>query len=128
MPPAPPSHALAALLVALGGGTGAVLRYLVGVWTLQTAPNARWPWGTLAVNLVGSLAIGLLGPLVVRHDAARLLLVTGVLGGFTTFSAFSLDVLTMLHAGRTGTALAYVIVSTLGGLALCALGWRLAAP
>lgn len=125
--PASVSHTAAALLVALGGAVGAVLRYAVGVWAVQAGPNPRWPWGTLAVNLLGSLAIGLLAPTLARHDALRLLVVTGVLGGFTTFSAFSLDALALLHAGRTGAALAYVAVSTVGGLALCALGWRIAA-
>lgn len=124
MPSASLSHAAAALLVALGGAVGAVVRYAVGMWAV---PDARWPWGTLAVNLVGSLAIGLLAPSLARHDAARLLVVTGVLGGFTTFSAFSLDALALLHAGRAGAALGYVAVSTVGGLALCALGWKLAA-
>ncbi len=127
MPAASVSHAAAALLVALGGAVGAVLRYAVGVWAVQAGPNVRWPWGTLVVNLVGSLAIGLLAPTLARNDALRLLVVTGVLGGFTTFSAFSFDTLAMIQAGRTGAALAYVAVSTAGGIALCALGWRIAA-
>ncbi len=128
IPSAPVSHTVAALLVALGGAAGAVLRYAVGAWTVQTWPDARWPWGTLAVNLVGSLAIGVLAPGLARHDALRMLVVTGVLGGFTTFSAFSLDALALLHAGRAGAAFGYVAVSTVGGLALCVLGWRIAAP
>ncbi len=80
---------LGALLVALGGATGSVLRYAVGVYA-ATAFGTAFPWGTLAVNVVGSAAIGLLGGLGVAGDL-RLLLITGVLGGFTTFSAFSLE-------------------------------------
>ena len=113
-----------ALLVALGGAVGALLRYGTGL-ALPPRSADVFPWATLAVNLVGSLAIGLLAPLLARNDALRLLVVTGVLGGFTTFSAFSLDTLALIQAGRTGAALAYVAVSTVGGLALCALGWKL---
>jgi fluoride ion exporter CrcB/FEX len=77
------------LLVALGGATGSVLRYLV---SMQAAVHlgAGFPWGTLAVNVLGSAAIGLLGGMGLG-GAWRLLLMTGLLGGFTTFSAFSLE-------------------------------------
>jgi fluoride exporter len=77
------------LLVALGGAAGSALRYLVAV---QAALHLGlgFPWGTLAVNVIGSAAIGLLGGLGVGGEW-RLLLVTGLLGGFTTFSAFSLE-------------------------------------
>jgi len=113
-----------ALLVALGGALGAVLRYSTGL-ALPRPDATAFPWATLGVNLAGSLAIGLLAPVLARHDAARLLLITGVLGGFTTFSAFSLDALTLVQAGRPGLAALYIAGSVLGGLALCALGWRI---
>ena len=93
------------ILVALGGAFGSVARYLVGVWTLRRfGPN--FPWGTLTVNIVGCFAIGLLSEVIARRLNAspemRLLLVTGFLGGFTTFSAFSLDVISLFERDRGG--------------------------
>ena len=116
------------LLVAAGGATGSVLRYLVGLWSLRVL-GPSFPWGTMIVNVVGSFAIGLLAELVARRLNAsaemRLLLVTGFLGGFTTFSAFSLDALALFERGATGTAAAYVLgsvvislMAVMGGLAL----------
>lgn len=124
-----------ALLVFVGGGLGALLRYGVGL-ALPRADAAAFPTATLAVNLAGSLLIGAVagalaaplgaGPLsglpLAGREAARAFGVVGVLGGFTTFSTFSLDTLALVQAGRTGTALAYVVASVLGGLALAALG------
>lgn len=84
-----------------------------------------WPWGTLFVNLLGSLLIGaLVGWFGLRpaSDALRLGLITGVLGGFTTFSAFSMETVEMLRAGDTAAGLAYVAMSVVLGLAACALG------
>lgn len=101
-----------ALLVFLGGGAGSVLRYAVGRWAASGLP-AGFPWGTFLVNLSGSFAAGLLiGWLAARAGpepgTAQLLLMTGFLGGFTTFSAFSMD--TVALAGRQpGMAAAYVI-------------------
>ncbi|TCV61337.1 camphor resistance protein CrcB [Neorhizobium sp. R1-B] len=102
------------LLVAIGGALGSVCRYLVGLWALrQFGPN--FPWGTLTVNVAGSFAIGLLAELIVRrYDASpemRLLLITGVLGGFTTFSAFSLDVITLFERGAALAGATYVLAS-----------------
>jgi len=116
------------LLVALGGATGSVLRYLVGLWSLRQFGPA-FPWGTIVVNVLGSLLIGLLAEYVARRLNAsaevRLLLVTGFLGGFTTFSAFSLDALVLFERGATTLALVYVLTSVvvslaavMGGLAL----------
>ncbi len=110
-------------MVALGGAVGALARYGVAVWL--SVPTGRFPFATLAVNLAGSFAIGLLGPALLRHDAWRLLVVTGVLGGFTTFSAFSLETLALFQAGRTGAALIYVIGSVAGGVLCAALGFAL---
>lgn len=102
------------LLVAIGGALGSVCRYLVGLWALrQFGPN--FPWGTLTVNVAGSFAIGLLAELIVRrYDASpemRFLLITGVLGGFTTFSAFSLDVITLFERGAALAGATYVLAS-----------------
>jgi fluoride exporter len=111
-----------ALLVFLGGGFGSVLRWLAGIGA------ARWlgtgfPYGTLAVNLVGGLVMGVLARLLLPADSsARMLLMTGVLGGFTTFSAFSLDAANLYLKGEAGAAIVYVLVSVAGSLAAVALG------
>lgn len=111
--------------VALGGALGACARYAVGLWATRVL-GTSYPWGTLLVNVAGSLLIGLALPLLARHDAARLLFVTGFLGAFTTFSTFSADTLTLLQSGRTGTALGYAAGSVAAGLAAAALGAGLA--
>lgn len=109
------------LAVGAGGALGAVLRYLmasqVGRWT-----GSGFPWGTLAVNLIGALVIGLIIGLAARFielgESLRLFLVTGVLGGFTTFSAFSLEVGLMIERQQWMAALAYVAASVIGCVAL----------
>ena len=103
------------LLVALGGGVGAVLRYLVGE-AAHRSLGPGWPWGTLAVNLVGGLAMGLLvGVLALRGEAEqerlRLVLGVGLLGGFTTFSAYSLELALMLRKEAYGQAMIYALGS-----------------
>ena len=111
------------IAVAAGGALGSVARFGVGLFARGLAPG--WPWGTLAVNVLGSLLIGVLvGGFGLRpaSDALRLGLITGVLGGFTTFSAFSMETVEMLEAGNTVAGLAYVAASLVLGLAACALG------
>lgn len=108
------------VLVALGGVIGALARYGLS-WA---APAGDWPWATLAVNLAGSLAIGLLVPRL-PDGSWRPFLVTGVLGGFTTFSALAVETTGLIDGGRAPIALAYVTVSVVGGLALAATGARL---
>ncbi len=110
--------------VGLGGAAGAAARFAVSQWT-----GTRWgwtfPWGTLAVNLTGSLAIGLVMTLLLARGADptyRLLLVTGFLGGYTTFSAFSFEALSLLEARRWDAAALYVIGSVLLSLLAAALG------
>ena len=102
------------VLVAAGGAIGSVFRYLVGVWSVRLA-GVNFPWGTLTVNVVGSFLIGLLVELVARRLNAsmemRLFLVTGVLGGFTTFSSFSLDAVSLFERGALGLSAVYVIAS-----------------
>lgn len=116
------------LLVAIGGATGSVLRYLVGHWSLRHFGPA-FPWGTLIVNIVGSFAIGFLAEFIARRMNApaemRLLLVTGFLGGFTTFSAFSLEALVLFERGAVATAAAYVIGSVAVSLAAVVAGLAL---
>lgn len=104
------------VMVALGGAIGSVLRYGVGALV-------AFPFGTLAVNVAGSLLIGAgWAWLAVRAPAAVPFLMVGILGGFTTFSTFSLDTLRLLGEGRIGLALAYVLASVLLSLAACGLG------
>ena len=99
------------VLVFLGGGLGAAGRHLVGLAALrQFGPG--FPFGTLIVNVVGSLLMGLIIGWLARRGVGgndwRLFLTTGILGGFTTFSAFSLDVANMWERGELGTAALYV--------------------
>lgn len=120
----PPSFLASSLYVAAGGAVGAWARYSVGVlWTRALGPIAAsaFPWATLTVNLVGSFAMGLLAGWLARHgshgEGWRLLLGVGLLGGFTTFSAFSLEVASMATRGALGTAALYAAVSLAGGIA-----------
>ena len=115
---------MAYLWVALGGAIGAAARYGVAQWT-----GHRWgwafPWGTLAVNVTGSLAIGLLMPLLLGRGpdpALRVFLVTGFLGGYTTFSAFSVETLALVEARRWDAAALYILGNVLLSLLACGLG------
>ncbi|MGR9129281.1 fluoride efflux transporter CrcB [Rhizobium leguminosarum] len=110
-----------ALLVAFGGAIGSVLRYYVGQWTLRLMGPA-FPWGTLAVNVVGCFVIGVFAELIARKFNAstelRLLLITGFLGGFTTFSAFSLDAISLFERGEAVAGGIYIAASV--GLSMAA--------
>ena len=115
---------MAYLLVALGGAAGAAARYGVTQWT-----SGRWgwdfPWGTLAVNLTGSLAIGVVMTLLLARNAEpayRFLLVSGFLGGYTTFSAFSFEALALFESRRWAAAAVYVGGSVVLGMLATALG------
>ena len=118
------------LAVALGGALGAVARHLASV-AVSSAPGigAGFPWATLTINLTGSLGIGLAwgswSHLPWFQDWGRAFLVVGVLGGFTTFSAFSLEGLMLINAGRWSAAAAYAIASVLGCLCAAWLGQRI---
>jgi len=109
------------LSVALGGALGAVLRYLVGL-------AVAFPLGTLAVNVIGSFAIGLVWVLLAARGLQHWLpfVMTGLLGGFTTFSAFSLDTLRLVEAGRLSAAGAYVLASVFFSVIAAAIGLWLA--
>jgi len=105
---------LATLLqVALGGALGASARYLTGVAAVRVM-GPGFPWGTLAVNVAGSFLMGVI-VVVLAHTGNRFapFVMTGILGGFTTFSAFSLDALTLYERGQAGLAAAYVLASVL---------------
>jgi fluoride exporter len=105
--------------VALGGAIGSVLRF----WAVAAAPA---PLGTLAVNILGSFAMGVLFVALTARAGLSPLLMTGILGGFTTFSAFSLDALKLWQAGQTLPALAYVATSVILSLIAVAIGAALA--
>ncbi len=107
------------LYVMVGGAVGSGARYLTGR-AMTALLGAGYPFGTLAVNLVGGLLMGVLVGVLARNAAPegwRLLLGVGVLGGFTTFSSFSLDVVTMAERGAPGLALGYILVSVIGSIA-----------
>jgi CrcB protein len=112
------------LLAALGGALGALARWAVTT-ALPHAPGA-WPWATLLVNLTGCLAIGaLLAVLLARFPASpwlRPFLAVGVLGGYTTYSTFAVDVVQLARSGRGLLAVAYALASVLGGLVAVVLG------
>ena len=115
------------LLVFVGGGVGALLRYGVGRAAVLGGYGA--PLATLAVNIIGCLVMGLLAGWFTSRggsEPARLFLLTGLLGGFTTFSAFGLDALTLWQRGASGPAAAYVAASVILSLAAVALGFTLA--
>lgn len=112
----------ALIQVALGGAIGASARYLTGLAMMRVLGKG-FPWGTLTVNFVGSFLMGVLVVVLAHENGNRFapLLMTGVLGGFTTYSAFSLDALTIFERGDYGLAGLYVIgtlILALGGIAL----------
>jgi CrcB protein len=117
------------LLVALGGATGSIARYATGLALGRLC--GAFPYGTLAVNIIGGLAMGgLMGWLAGRQgsdpERLRLLLGVGFLGGFTTFSAFSLETVRMIERRDLGQAFGYVMVSVAASIAAVLLGLVLA--
>jgi fluoride exporter len=113
------------LLVAAGGALGSTLRYLVATAALAWLGPA-FPWGTLVVNLIGAFLIGLVQQIateaLVVSEEMRLCLVTGVLGGLTTYSAFSYETVRLFEAGAAWQAWLNVVVTTAACLALCVAG------
>ncbi|NLH82279.1 MAG: fluoride efflux transporter CrcB [Phyllobacteriaceae bacterium] len=111
------------VLVFLGGGFGSSLRYGVTLAALRVL-GAGFPWGTFLVNVIGSTVMGAFaGYLMTRtpgqnHDAFRLFFMTGILGGFTTFSAYSLDTVALWERGATVTAIVYAVGSVVLSLAV----------
>lgn len=116
------------LVVFVGGGIGAIARYL-SVMGIKAALGSVLAWGTLTVNLVGSFLIGAASALVDRQilsESLRLALMTGVLGGFTTFSAFSLETLAHLTGGSPLKGVLEIVLNVGGGIFLAALGYAVA--
>lgn len=120
---------LSLLLVMLGGAVGAGARYLTGQAMMRVA-GGDYPWGTLTVNLVGGLLMGVLAVLFAKAALAqepwRLLLAVGVLGGFTTFSSFSLEIVTMIDRGAWAIAIGYAAASIIGSVLALVAGMALA--
>ena len=114
--------AMVYLWIAVAGGAGSLCRYLL--WHAVTQPKSGFPAGTLAVNILGCFFIGLAAK-TVSDEMLRLTLITGFLGGFTTFSAFSLETLHFFRNGMVATAVWYVTASNIGGLAAAWAGWRM---
>ena len=115
----------AVLWVAAGGAVGSVARYGFNIG-LSKLHDHHFPWGIFTVNVLGSLAMGILVALFARKwpdgENMRLALTTGLLGGFTTFSAFSYDVVALMEKGEAGTAAVYTITSVLLSILACAAG------
>ena len=117
----------ASLSVAIGGGIGALLRYQLGrllTQLLGVATVMHFPWATLVANVIGSLGMGLLAGWLAKHgpdlahggEQIRLLVGVGLLGGFTTFSAFSLEMMLLMDRGQHMLAFLYGSVSVMAGL------------
>ena len=117
------------LIVALGGAAGSILRYKLGGFTLHHTQSWNFPLSTFSINLIGCFAIGFLAALVEHHDlfspSVRLLLFTGLLGGFTTFSAFGYESVFLLRRGLLSVAASYVLLSVACGLAAVSVGIKL---
>jgi CrcB protein len=117
------------LIVALGGAIGSVARFKLSGWILRQTIEWKFPLGTFVVNVLGCLVIGLLAGLVVREDyfdpEIRLFLFTGIIGGFTTFSAFELETFHLLRRGEFAIAGGYMMLSFAVGLFALWLGFSL---
>lgn len=116
------------LLVGLGGGLGSMARYFCQKW-VSTSYFSHFPWGTFAVNVVGCLAIGIFWGISFKNFDAnenwKLLLMTGLCGGFTTFSAFSLEGIGLVKEQRLGLFFLYIAGSVLTGLIATYIGMRI---
>ena len=117
------------LWVGIGGFLGANARYLIGRALVERFGSA-FPWGTLFVNVTGAFLIGVIAQLLLlRQDdspAWRLLLVVGVLGGYTTFSSYTLEIVALMQSDKIVRAMGYLLVSNVLGIGLCFLGMSLA--
>jgi len=117
------------LFVGFGGFIGAVARYKLGGWVLHHTADWRFPLSTFLVNAIGCLVIGLLAGLATRQHLfspdLRLFLFPGILGGFTTFSAFGYETFFLIRKGQSHVAFSYVLLSVICGLLLVWLGFKL---
>jgi fluoride exporter len=116
------------LLIFLGGGAGSVLRYLAGGWFQKLAPQSQFPLGTMLVNVIGCFLIGFISEILLTyslHTNYRFALILGVLGGFTTFSAFGWETLNLAESRQFFLASLYVVLSVGVGLFAVWLGRKL---
>ena len=108
------------LIVFVGAGIGGAIRHGINLATSRLLPGVTFPVATLFINVLGSFLMGIIAESFVLRGSGghpvRLLLTTGVLGGFTTFSTFSLDAITLYERGQTGAAVAYVLASVIAAL------------
>lgn len=114
------------LSVAFGAAVGGVLRYIFSIWLRPE--TSGFPWATLAVNLSGTFLLGLFISFFTKQDGSasvKLLLTTGFCGGFTTFSAFSMELVLMLQKSEYLISGVYILTSILGGIGLAWLGYRM---
>lgn len=118
------------LIVGLGGALGSMARYGAGVLAQRLSPGAAWPWSTFAVNVIGGLLMGLIAGWLAQRgqggEDVRLFAAVGVLGGFTTFSAFSLETALMIERRDFGLAAAYVALSVVLAVAALFVGLMIA--
>lgn len=110
------------LMVALGGGVGATLRYITQI-VIQKG-NLPTYYATIVVNLLGSLLLGIAVKWSIEHQTDISFLTIGVLGGFTTFSTFSVDVVKLIDQKQYALMMMYILINLLGGLLLFWLGWH----
>ncbi|MHC5114161.1 MAG: fluoride efflux transporter CrcB [Planctomycetota bacterium] len=124
------SYAVKLLAITAGGAVGSGLRFMLHAWVNRLAPIPHFPWGTLAVNGLGCLLIGVLAGLVDERQlltpTTRLVLIVGVLGGFTTFSTFAYDTLTLARDHAWSHALGNVTLQVGVGLAAVWVGYAIA--
>lgn len=117
------------LLICLGGALGTGARYLLSEWALQTF-GPSFPYGTLAVNAIGSFLLAIVMYLGVEatllSPTLRVVLGTGIMGGFTTYSTFSYETMKCLQEGAWAVAIANILVTVIGCLAACLSGWAAA--
>lgn len=116
------------LLVGLGGGAGSILRYLCQRWFAEVYSHS-FPWGTFAVNITGCFLIGVFWGLTFKtfdsNEHWKLFLMTGICGGFTTFSAFTLEGIGLIREQKLGLFFLYVAGSVVAGLVLTIVGMKL---
>ena len=116
------------LAVCVAGGIGAALRFIIdGAIRHRTPPS--FPYATMIINISGSLVLGLLAGLVLGQVAShhwQLIIGTGMMGGYTTFSSYALEIVTLMRDDKLLRAMAYLLVSNAAGIALCFLGVALA--
>lgn len=120
-----------AVVVAVGGGVGSFVRFAAGAWVVHQHPSAKFPWATLLVNWVGCLLIGVIygwiADRTVLGVSLRYFLITGFLGGFTTFSAFGMETAYLFKRGELTMAWIYITASVAGGLCLVWLAEKVSA-